>query len=450
VKKNFTLIILLLCTASLIKAQGNQTTDYPSLAKSYREYLATYRSHDEGPDGSPFKRFKRWEDRWRNRTTKSGEFIDTRPFVLSQLSKPKSSQISQASTTWNTIGPWHAPHGIGRIISVAFHPTDTNTIFAGAPAGGFWKTTDGGKHWRTTTDHLGSIGVSRIVVHPTHPDTIYIATGDDGLWDTPTIGVFRSTDGGELWQATGLSFSSKERKLASSLIIDPVVPTTLFALVSGNLYKTTDAGNSWDTIRNVASDLYSIVMHPKNHSILFMTSHKGKLWRSLNGGSSWDELTSHIPYPDTATMENLHVRLSPAHDGYICMFSSGSPAGNVNASIYTSLDTGRTFTKMADTSAASAVNWFGYVLAVSPTNIDEIYAGGSHLFRSNDRGRTFTIVHQAGANINDGTFIHVDQHALIYRANGDLFVGGDGGLLMTKKGEVYWRDISGYRVISDT
>ena len=55
---------------------------------------------------------------------------------------------------WSAVGPVKYPYnqtsqptGSGRINGIAFHPTDTNTIFALAPQGGVWKTTDYGANW---------------------------------------------------------------------------------------------------------------------------------------------------------------------------------------------------------------------------------------------------------------------------------------------------------------
>ena len=53
--------------------------------------------------------------------------------------------------------------GIGRINRIAFHPTNSNTIFACTAGGGLWKTTDGGTSWNPLTDNL-SYPVYRLVM----------------------------------------------------------------------------------------------------------------------------------------------------------------------------------------------------------------------------------------------------------------------------------------------
>lgn len=56
--------------------------------------------------------------------------------------------------------------GIGRINCIAFHPTIANTFWVGTPAGGLWKTTDGGTTWSTNTNNLPVLGVSDIAINP--------------------------------------------------------------------------------------------------------------------------------------------------------------------------------------------------------------------------------------------------------------------------------------------
>ena len=70
---------------------------------------------------------------------------------------------------WTQVGPNNVPlvangtkRGIGRLNTIAFHPTDANIIYVGAPAGGFWQSVTGGQTWMpTTTDFLTNLGVSQ-------------------------------------------------------------------------------------------------------------------------------------------------------------------------------------------------------------------------------------------------------------------------------------------------
>jgi len=97
---------------------------------------------------------------------------------------------------WTNLGPFSIPlgdrgyKGLGRINAIGFHPTDANTIYIGAPAGGLWVTHDAGQTWTSNTDNLPTAGVSAIMVDYSNPQVIYIGTGDRDGGDAEGLGVF--------------------------------------------------------------------------------------------------------------------------------------------------------------------------------------------------------------------------------------------------------------------
>ena len=60
---------------------------------------------------------------------------------------------------WRLVGPFRG----GRVLTVAGVPSEPNTYYFGAVAGGVWKTTDGGNTWDPLFDKQGisSIGSDR-------------------------------------------------------------------------------------------------------------------------------------------------------------------------------------------------------------------------------------------------------------------------------------------------
>ena len=73
---------------------------------------------------------------------------------------------------------------MGRLTSVAFHPTDPSIFWVGAPIGGIWKTIDAGATYSPLGDGLPYCSVGNILVNPNNPDIIYITLGDHGGWRT--------------------------------------------------------------------------------------------------------------------------------------------------------------------------------------------------------------------------------------------------------------------------
>jgi hypothetical protein len=105
--------------------------------------------------------------------------------------------------------------------ALALNTALPGTLYAGTMHGVF-KTTDGGKSWRTTNSSLDGSMVFALAIDPLNPDTIYAGTAGEG--------VFKTSDAGAHWEAinTGLTTSK-----ILTLLISPVMPDTLFAGTNG-------------------------------------------------------------------------------------------------------------------------------------------------------------------------------------------------------------------------
>ena len=105
--------------------------------------------------GQGYKQFKRWEWFWESRLLPNGEFpsptinIDEYQKYYASMSKNKYNKTLY-SDNWEFKGPATSPgkyYGLGRLNCIAFHPTNKQIFWVGSPAGGLWKTTDGGSNW---------------------------------------------------------------------------------------------------------------------------------------------------------------------------------------------------------------------------------------------------------------------------------------------------------------
>src|SRR3989442_1318092 len=132
--------------------------------------------------------------------------------------------------------------------ALAIDPLTPTTLYAGT-SGGVFKSTDGGASWSAS----GLINVSALAIDPLTPTTLYAGTSNVGVFG----GVFTSTDGVVSWNTTGGLTG-----IVSSLAIDPLTPTTLYAGTLGldslpgswgGVYKSTNGGVSWSRAELVGS-----------------------------------------------------------------------------------------------------------------------------------------------------------------------------------------------------
>lgn len=98
---------------------------------------------------------------------------------------------------WRGLGPGNIG---GRTRSLVIDPTNPDVLYAGAVAGGIWKTYDAGASWAPLDDLLANLAVTCLVLDPANSSVIYAGTGEGDTGDgVPGAGIFRSNDGGATW-----------------------------------------------------------------------------------------------------------------------------------------------------------------------------------------------------------------------------------------------------------
>ena len=109
--------------------------------------------------------------------------------------------------------------------------------------------------------------------------TIHVGTIGQGVW--------RSPDGGEVWQKG----RGVEEHMVRSLLVFPDDPGRLMAGADHALLSSHDNGSSWQIVDSYTPDreTWSLAVDPSNPSTIFAGGCPG-LRRSLNGGRSWEEL----------------------------------------------------------------------------------------------------------------------------------------------------------------
>lgn len=352
------------------------------------------------------------------------------------------------SGNWIEIGPnflpgnkTSQPNGLGRINALAFHPTDSNIIYAGAPAGGLWVTNDHGQSWTTTTDTLITLGISSIAIDPQHPDTIYLGTGDRDASDAYGRGVLKSTDGGVSWKSanSNMGFATVGR-----LIIDPTNTEILLAACHNGIWRTTNGGDSWTRVAN--GHFRDIVFNPGNSNHVYAARYNPpEFYRSTDNGANFTKITNGI----SSGGRRAAIGVTPDDTNFVYYLVTNQ---RTYRATYLSTDQGASFSQMSNTpnimdyshtgSGSSGQAWYDLDIAVDPTDKTVVYVGGVNIFKSADSATTWKISgHWVGSGGADD--IHADQHVLEYSpTDGHLYVGNDGGVYVTDDDGKDYKDIS--------
>ena len=331
---------------------------------------------------------------------------------------------------WLPIGPapvYHDPYAgneSGRVTSLA---AVGSTLYAGSAGGGVWVTADGGRMWHPLSDRTPDMAIGALAIQP-KPEVIYAGTGEnDDCGDCFfSDGILRSSNGGRSWQLLG-------RKVfyghyLSSILLDPSDPRRILAAGDLGVELSQDGGRTWRLVLRMATT--DLAWAPGSPRRLLAGVEGMGVEVSGNLGRSWHVLSGGLPRP-SALIGRVALAVAPSDPStiYVSMATLSRRCTDCLMWLYVTHDGGRTFRKLAgtpdflrepDTSPPQAQGDYDQVLAVSPDNPQDLFAGGVELLVTADGGATWT-------DLTQNFYLHTDQHALLFTAAG-LYIGNDGGV----------------------
>lgn len=397
--------------------------------------------------------------------------------MRAQESKRRSSQRSSAYSTEldsfqiTAMAPWTplAPKNFaGRILCLAFHPTNQNIMWAGSASGGLWKTTNGGTgaangiNWTNVPTGFPVLGISALAVNPTNANELYAGTGevyntggagwpghhDRTFRGSYGIGIIKTTDGGATW-SKALDFSYSSLKGVADIIINPLRPATVFAATTDGVYRSNNSGQDWQLIHAIPMAM-DICIKPNDTSTLYVGagnfgSPGAGIYRSTNAGAAtptFSQLTSGLPTGITG-MIRLHISAANVTKVYASI--GKSPGSTASSGLYSSTNGGTSWTKASTTAYINNQGWYAHDVVASPSNANTIYVAEMDMYRSTKGGNSLTKISDwslwdfnnttVGA-LNEGTtnkYVHADIHHLYVSpfSNTTIFAVSDGGVFKT-------------------
>ncbi len=343
---------------------------------------------------------------------------------------------------WRSIGP--ASFG-GRIDDIEAVPGRSGTIFVGTAGGGVFRSTNNGTTWSPVFDRDGrSTSIGDIAIAPSDPGIVWVGTGEANSRQSSTWGdgVYRSLDGGDSWTHLGLAATHHIGRIA----IHPRNPAIVFVAALGHLwgpnadrglYRTTDAGATWKRVLagdsvtgavDVAIDpdgrtIYAALYQRQRRGFGFVGGGPGSgLFRSRDGGDSWDRLTDGLP---AGIKGRIGIAIAPSQPSTLYAVVESRQGG-----VFRSDDRGSTWRRQ---SSLNPRPMYYSQVRVDPGHPDRVWLLGTNVHKSIDGGRTFT-------TDTTGDRIHVDHHALWIDPNdgSHMMLGNDGGLYFTYDGARNW------------
>lgn len=423
-----------------------QRQNYYEIENSFNNWV---KDKDQTQKGQGIKQFRRWQEFWKDRIYPDGSFPTGKELeFIFENDKKKNNPSFQAANEWTFIGRTTSPggyNGLGRINVVKEDPNNSNIWWAGAASGGLWKTTNRGQSWTTNTDNtnnLSTIGISDVEIHPTNSNIMYLATGDRDANNTYGVGLLKSTDGGQSWNTTGLTYSITNYRIVNRILLDPSNTNKLIAAVNNGIYISTDAGANWSKTLN--GNCKDIEFKPNNTSIVYATIHAnpGKFYKSTDGGSNWTEITNGIPNTD---IRRIEIAVTPAANNNVYLVACKNDNGL--RGVYLSTDSGDSFTLLADSpnmlshaidgNSTGGQGWYDLAIAVPNNNKNIIFIGGVVTWVSTNLGVDWELSN-FWYNQNKAPTVHADQHDFHFTKDNTFLIGNDGGVYASSDNGDTW------------
>jgi photosystem II stability/assembly factor-like uncharacterized protein len=344
---------------------------------------------------------------------------------------------------------WTAAGGQPEAHSIAVMASSGDTLYLGSAGldslGGVFRSGDGGEHWEAASRGLSGRWIESIAVDPQQPGVLYaqasdhlLASEDDGaswrlslaapnvlvfgagdllvdphlrgrVWSTTGDSLSRSDDGGHRWTAVRIGAGIE------ALAADPRTGGGVWAGGRNGLFHSSN-GRAWKMVRPARDENLGVVdvaVAPGDPRLVWVAGYAStaagaplgpRLYRSGDGGQSWQQREDGLPDPVT------HLALDPERPDVLF-----AAAGD---GLFGSSDGGSSWRRLPSPATVSAspesIRWEIVASPVPPltlyANLDGI--DDDVVYRSRDAGATWQAV--GGGGIAPGSFgiraLAVDPH----------------------------------------
>lgn len=375
-------------------------------------------------------------------------------FSLAFSVAAQSAPISEAQLEAfrpRSIGP--AVTG-GRVHDVEALADDPSVLWVATASGGLWRSLNRGHTWVNVFEDMEVNTFGDVALAPSDPRVVYAGTGEQNNRQSTSWGngIYRSDDGGESWEHLGLEAT---RHIAE-VQVHPRNPDVVYVAASGDLwnaseergvYRSFDGGRNWRKVLYVDEDTGAIdlVVNHENPDVVYAAMYQRRrtawgfngggpgsgIYRSTDGGDTWEELTEGVPAGDKGRIGLAISRSNP-------MVLNALIEHTEETGTYRSTDGGDTWEKMSDLNGRPM--YYSHIY-IDPNDENVVYTLATSSYRSRDGGRTWEDI---SARPTYDVGVHADKHTMwINPADPEHFyLAGDAGLHETYDGGVNYRRIN--------
>lgn len=311
---------------------------------------------------------------------------------------------------------------------IKFSLSSPNIVYAGSNSyGQVYKSTDAGLTWYATGTGISGNNIRNLLIDLTSPSIVY--AGNE-------VGCYKSTNGGTTWQSANNGLYAT---LVNCFALALSQPSTIYLAVDNNaLYKSTNMGINWTRLPEFTGshNIYSLAIAPNNPNIVYALYYY-LLNKSTDGGQNWTE----IYFAEFFWPEKITINPNNASVLYIVGTYYDTLAQIERIAIVKSINAGSTWSTIPIANNMS----YGYSIALDPSNPNTIYVGGEGqsgpaLFKSTNAGTTWT-------DISTGIYGWSISVIAVNPLNSNIiYVGTDVGIFKSTNGGTSWQYLDGENI----
>lgn len=277
--------------------------------------------------------------------------------------------------------------------SLTIDPNDSKALYYGSVGSGLIYTYDGGASWQVARGFENTT-VRAVAVAPGFKCTIYAAIANR---------VMKTNDCGRAW--TQAYIDTDTTVTVDALTIDPAVPAVLYIGVSrGDVIRSRDQGENWQTIQLLKDKIEKIVIDPADSRHIYVLTAKKGVYRSTDGLATVNDINGVLK-EHKFSLEAKDLSFVAAEPGLIYLA--------VSYGLLRSSDNGQSWEKMEliTPEKKGMIN----ALAVNPKNSLEIYYVTDTVFyRTTDGGEAWRPIKLPTARAGWRIAVDFDNPSTVY------------------------------------
>ncbi|MDX6694613.1 MAG: hypothetical protein QOF02_2216 [Blastocatellia bacterium] len=333
---------------------------------------------------------------------------------------------------WSSAGPTNIA---GHSTEVVVDPTNHNRIYTATADGGVWcldnVTFYPTRRWRPLTDQENTLSIQAMAVAPSNGSIIYYGDGLNRL--------MRSDNRGMTWRRASMT----DHGAINRIVVHPTEPNLVYVASETGLWRSRDGGATWDSNGSYMTmydgAITDLKMDYQSAATLFIGVRGIGLLKSSTSGRRFDVV---LPWSRAASPTGSEIRIALGRQGTT---STRAVVARFDQEVFVNRGGGRpgtTFTSRGQIGGNGYSGWC-FAIGVDPFDDNVILAGSQDLYRATngfDLAAPANWMQVAGYN----GVAHPDQWHVEFDAaqRGLVYLANDGGVYRSIDSGATWTDLN--------